>query len=260
MLEFREDFDRGELDDSVWYPYYLPAWSSRELTRASYRLAESCLTLFIPTEQGLWCADEQPEPLRVSGIQSGSYSGPVGSAAGQQRFRDDLRVREQQPRFEGWLPSSGRVEIRCRMDLSPRSMAAMWLSGFEENPDDSGEICVVEVFGRSVREDGSAEVGVGVKKLHDPRLVHDFVAPRLDIDVAEFHTYAAEWDRQTAAFFVDSQQVHTCAEPPTYPLQVMLAVFDFPDWTSGDDAHLEPSFDIDFIVGSPGWRAEPSPS
>jgi hypothetical protein len=251
VVEFRDDFDLPDLDQSVWFPYYLPAWSSRALTQASYRIAESELRLSIPTDRGLWCPDEHLEPIRVSGIQSGSYSGAVGTAAGQQRFREDLRVREQQPRFEGWLPSSGTVAIRCRMQLSPRSMAAMWLSGFEEHPDDSGEICAVEVFGRSVREDHSAEVGVGVKKLHDPRLVDDFVTPRVEIDVSEFHTYAVAWDDENADFFVDETHVHSSAAPPTYAMQAMLAVFDFPGWSTGDDDHLEPSFDIDWVAGRP---------
>ena len=249
VVSFRDDFDGDQLDESVWFPYYLPAWSSREGTGAVYRLADSRLTLLIPTDMGLWCPDEHPEPIRVSGVQSGSYSGPVGSSLGQQRFRQGLRVREEQPRLEGWLPTGGRVEIRCRMDLSPRSMAAMWLAGFEENPDDAGELCVVEVFGRSI-DDGSAEVGVGIKKLHDPRLIHDFVSPRINLDVSEYHVYAVQWDDRNAGFFLDGQQVHSSHNPPTYPMQVMLAVFDFPEWSTGDDDQLVPSFDVDWVAGS----------
>jgi hypothetical protein len=244
---FRDDFDAGQLDESIWFPHYLPAWSSRDSTRASYRLADSCLVLFIPTSASLWCADEHPDPLRVSGIQSGSYSGAVGTSLGQQRFREGQLVREQQPRMEGWLPSGGRVAIRCRMELSPRSMAAMWLSGFEEDPDEAGEICIFEVFGRSVDADGSAEVGVGLKKIHDPRLRDDFVAPRLSIDVSQFHTYEVEWDHSVAICRVDGQTLHTAASPPTYPLQAMLAVFDFPAWSRGGDDHLVPSLEVDWV-------------
>ena len=206
---FRDDFDGGGLDRSVWLPHYLPAWSSKEATRAEYRLHDSSLELTIPPGHPLWCADEHPEPLRVSGVQSGNFSGPVGSTIGQQRFRVDLLVREEQERFEGWLPSMGRVAVRCRMSLTPRSMGAMWLAGFEEYPDDGGELCIVEVFGRSI-EGGSAEIGVGAKQVNDPRLTHDFVAPRLAVDVAEYHTYAVEWDDARAAFSVDGEQVHVC--------------------------------------------------
>ncbi|MGE0508932.1 MAG: glycoside hydrolase family 16 protein [Acidimicrobiia bacterium] len=140
--------------------------------------------------------------------------------------------------------------MRCRMDLTSRSMGAVWLAGFEEQPDDAGELCVVEVFGRSVDDGRSAEVGVGVKQIHDSRLVHDFVAPRLSIDVAEDHDYAVEWDAARAVFSVDGEQVHACTNPPTYPMQMMLAVFDFP--ASGDDPQddVVPTLTIDWVEGS----------
>lgn len=250
MSGFRDDFVGTDLDTSVWFPHYLPAWSSRAATAASYTVGDSALTLTIPGSHPRWCERDHPEPLRVSGVQSGNFSGPVGSTIGQQRFRDGLVVAEAQPRFEGWLPSSGRVAVRCRMDLSSRSMGALWLAGFEEQPDEAGELCVVEVFGSSVEDGLSAEVGVGVKRVHDPRLVHDFVAPRLSIDVAEDHDYAVEWDTARAVFSIDGEPVHACTNPPTYPMQVMIAVFDFP--ASGDHLHDDhvPALTIDWVEGS----------
>jgi hypothetical protein len=245
---FLDDFDGDDLDRRVWLPHYLPAWSSRRATAAAWRVAGSALTLTVPADHPRWCPDEHPEPLRVSGVQSGSRSGPVGSSDGQQRFREGLVVREAQPRFEGWLPSSGRVEVRMRMDLSPRSMAAMWLAGFEERPEDAGELCVVEVFGRDVDPGRSAAVGVGIKAIGDPRLTDDFAAPRLDLDVAEDHDYAVEWDAERAVFEVDGEAVRSCPAPPTYPLQVMLAVFDFPTWAP-DVGHV-PAATVDRISGA----------
>ena len=126
---FRDDFDSDGLDRSVWLPHYLPAWSSRAATFASHRSEDGRLVLDVPVDHPVWCPDDHAPPLRVSGIQSGSWSGPVGSTRGQQRFADGLTVKEEQPRFEGWLPASGHVEIRCAMDLSHRSMAALWLAG-----------------------------------------------------------------------------------------------------------------------------------
>ena len=247
---FADDFDRTALDEATWLPSYLPAWSSGAASAATLRLASSCLTLSIPPDQGLWCAGDHSPPLRVSGIQSGSFSGPAGSTRGQQRFREGQTVREEQPRFEGWLPSSGHVEVRCRMTLSPRSMGALWLSGFEDDPEQErcGELCVVEVFGRSVSA-GTAEVGVGSKPFRDPALTDDFAAPRLAIDVADFHTYAVDWDADLAVFTVDGQEVRRCPHPPTYPMQVMLGVFDFPEWSDGHDDHLVPELVVDWVRG-----------
>ena len=202
---FVEDFDGDALDRSVWLPHYLPAWSSRAASAATWSVEGSQLTLSIPPEQGLWCAGDHEPPLRVSGIQSGSWSGPVGSRRGQQRFAEGLTVKEEQPHFEGWLPSSGRVEIRCAMELSPRSMAALWLAGFEDDEAQlrCGELCVVEAFGNAL-EEGSAEVGVGIKAFRDPALTQDFAAPRLDIDVSEPHTYAVDWDEEVVKAAADA--------------------------------------------------------
>jgi hypothetical protein len=247
---FRDDFDGHELDRRVWLPHYLPAWSSRAATLASHRLEGGRLVLDVPRDHPVWCPDDHAPPLRVSGIQSGSWSGPVGSTRGQQRFAEGLTVKEEQPRFEGWLPSSGHVEVRCAMDLSPRSMAALWMSGFEDDEEQlrCGELCVVEVFGNASGE-GSAEVGVGIKAFRDPALTQDFAAPRLAIDVAEPHTYAVDWDADVAVFTVDDVEVRRCPRPPTYPLQLMLAVFDFPAWSTGDDDHLVPRLVVDHVAG-----------
>ena len=106
-LVFEDDFDRPELDLATWLPHYLPAWSSRAASAATYDIRDSCLHLSIPPEQGLWCADDHRPPLRVSGIQSGNFSGPVGSTVGQQPFRTGLTVREAQETFWGWTPDHG---------------------------------------------------------------------------------------------------------------------------------------------------------
>ncbi|MDV3220928.1 MAG: glycoside hydrolase family 16 protein [Intrasporangium sp.] len=257
-----DDFDGPQLDRATWLPHYLPAWSSRRETAASYRLGGSCLTLEIPLRHPLWCPDEHEVPLRVSGIQSGNQSGPVGSTRGQQPFLDGQTVREEQPRFEGLLMDGGRFEIRCAMRISPRSMAAAWLVGFEDEPERCGELCVVEIFGRTVEaletvttvegdsEPTTAEVGMGVHAFRDPSLTEDFVSPRLQVDPSRMHTYAVEWDSRGATHLVDDVLVRRTPAPPAYPLQVMIAVFDFPDWSDGSDEDLVPAIIVDRVA----WR------
>ena len=94
MTHLVEEFTGTDLDTSVWLPHYLPMWSSREATRASYRLEDSCLVLDIPRDHGVWLPEDHSPPLRVSGVQSGNRSGPVGSTAGQQQVYDGQVVRE----------------------------------------------------------------------------------------------------------------------------------------------------------------------
>lgn len=244
-----DHFDAPTLDQSVWFPHYLPAWSSRAATRAAYDLRDSCLHLSIPPDQGLWCGDDHAPATRVSGIQSGNLSGPVGSTLGQQPYRPGLTVREEQQPFRGWTPDGGRLEIRARAVVTPRSMVALWMVGLEDRPERSAEICVTEMFGDAVEPGVSAAVGMGLHPFRDPAVAEDFEAVRLPIDIAAFHTYAVEWDRATAAFLVDGGLVRTCPRPPAYPMQLMLAVFDFPDRSVGDDGDVVPELVVDRLTG-----------
>ena len=254
---FVDDFTGPDLDPAVWVPCYLPQWSSRADSTGTYAVRDSSLYLSIPVEQGLWCPDDHP-PLRVSGVQTGVFSGPVGSTVGQQPVREGAVVREAQETLWGWTPRYGRLELRARMDLSPRSMAAWWLVGLEDRPERSGELCVVEVFGDAITEDGAA-VGMGVHPFRDPRLVDDFAAPLVPIDVGELHSYGVDWRPDGATFTVDGEVIRTVELVPDYPMQSMLAVFDFPDRAVPGDAaqaaHV-PTLVVDRI-GVSGAQVQP---
>jgi hypothetical protein len=233
--ELDEEFHSDGLDPQVWAPYYLPHWSSRAESAANLRVHDAELHLSIPADHPLWCPDRHPEPLRVSCIQSGNWSGPVGSTAGPQPFAEGLTVREEQPALWGYTPHHGHVEVRMRAAVSPRSMFAFWLAGLEDVPGRAGEICVAEVFGDAVRP-GSADVGTGVKALGDRDLVQEFSADPLPIDVTQFHTYAVDWRPDGLTFTVDGEVVRTSAQSPDYPMQLMLGLFDFPAKADPDAA------------------------
>jgi Glycosyl hydrolases family 16 len=244
---FEDDFNAPELNRDVWLPHYLPAWSSRAETTATYDIRDSCLHLTIPPSQGLWCAGDHQPPLRVSGIQSGNFSGPVGSTVGQQPYRKGLTVREEQQTFWGWTPKLSYIEIRARGVLTPRSMFSLWLAGIEDQPHRSAEICVVEIFGDAVVPGKSAAVGMGLHAFRDPSITEDFEAVRLPIDITEFHTYAVDWTADKADFLVDGMPVRTCRNPPAYPMQLMVAVFDFPEKSDGTDAEAVPAFIVHWV-------------
>jgi beta-glucanase (GH16 family) len=126
-------------------------------------------------------------------------------------------------------------------------MVAWWMVGLETSPEQSSEICVAEIFGDAVDEGRSAAVGMGLHPFRDPAVREDFDAVRLPIDVASFHRYAVRWDADAVAFFVDGVQIRTCLRPPTYPMQMMLAVFDFPARSRGDDGHAVPELVVDSL-------------
>ncbi|GAB3191372.1 hypothetical protein GCM10027261_01030 [Geodermatophilus arenarius] len=247
--DFCDDFDGDDLDRDVWVPHYLPQWSSRAATAACYEVRDSCLRLHLPDDTPLWCPGDHP-PLRVSGIQSGVFSGPVGSTVGQQPVRPGAVVREEQPAHWGWTPRYGRLEMRARATVTPRSMVAWWLVGLEDVPERSGELCVMEVFGDAVDPVEGAAVGMGTHPFRDPRLAEDFAAPRPGIDVADWHTYAVDWRPDGAAFSVDGRVVREVAVTPDYPLQSMVAVFDFPEKAVPGEPYVVPELVVDRFRGS----------
>jgi hypothetical protein len=246
MGGFVDDFDGPDLDLAVWVPHYLPQWSSRAESAPTYAVAGSELRLTIPPAQGLWCAGDHEPPLRVSGVQSGVFSGEVGSTIGQQPYRDGLVVREFQPARWGWTPHHGVLEVRARMELSPRSMAGVWMAGLEDEPTRCGEILLFEVFGDAL-EPGSAAVGMGVRPFRDPALTDGFDAPRVAIDVTEPHVYAADWRSGRVDFTIDGELIKTVSQAPDYPMQMMVAVFDFPA-KAGPADHV-PVLAVDSVRG-----------
>ena len=249
MPAFADEFDGTTLNTEVWVPHYLPARSSREASAAAYEVRDSYLRLYIPADHPVWCPGVHEPPLRVSGIQSGSWSGPVGSTQGQQPFRDGLTVQEEQLSHWGWTPHYGRIGMRARATVSPRSMVALWLSGLENVPERSAEICVTEMFGDAVEPGLSAAVGLGLHSFRDPNVAEDFETVRLPLEIEDWHEYAVDWGPDRVDFLVDGQTVKSCEGPPNYPVQLMLAVFDFPHRSVGNGDGLVPELLVDWIRG-----------
>jgi hypothetical protein len=230
-LEIGETFANG-LDTSVWTAAYLPAWSSRAAAAASWSTSADGLRLVIPAEHPVWCPGDHEPPLRVSAVQSGNWSGPVGSTQGQQPFRPGQRVREAQRAQWGFTPHYGRIEVTCRAGVGPGAMFSAWLIGLEDRPERCGEICLVEVFGDSAQTMPSGptvDVGSGVHRFRDPALREDFGTERRAIDVTEPHTYAIDWTPAGVDFFIDDTRTRSSRSSPGYPMQLIIGVFDFPE-------------------------------
>jgi hypothetical protein len=252
-LEFSDEFEGDALDESKWIPHYLPQWSSRAQSAARYRVGGGRLLLRIEADQEPW-SRQHTGGLRVSSVQTGVRSGPVGSTDGQHHFAPGLRVLEEQPERLLYTPHLGLVEARVAAVADPRSMVALWMIGIEDEPRRSAEICVFEIFGRDVGE-RSAVVGVGVHPFGDPRIREEFHRVEVDIDARRFHTYGAEWTPRGVGFYVDDRLVASVDQAPDYPMQLMLDIYEF----AGEEVGTYPKeFAVDWVRG---WRrgiVEPS--
>jgi glycosyl hydrolase family 16 len=225
-LEFDEDFRAPALDRRRWVAHYLPQWTTPARSEARYELRPGLLRLRIEADQLAWRLDDGE--MRVSNLQTATFSGPRGSAVGQHRHRGDLTVTTPQPTQRLYAPTYGLFEAVMRATADPTCMLAFWLVGFEEGaPENSGEICVTELFGHAIARD-RCRARVGVKAHNDPRLYDDMAEVALAIDATDWHTYSAAWTPHRIGFYVDDHLVRTVAQRINYPLQLMVDLFEFP--------------------------------
>jgi hypothetical protein len=186
--------------------------------------------------------------MRVSNLQTGTFSGPEGSSAGQHRHRPDLTVVTPQPERRLYTPSSGLAEAVLRASADPTCMLAFWLVGFEASPEESGEICVAELFGNAIGTQRS-RVRIGVKAHNDPRLEWDMGEVELELDATDWHLYAAEWSAEEIHFSVDDRLVRTVRQGIDYPLQLMVDLFEFPEGGDRDAATYPKTGEVGAVRG-----------
>jgi hypothetical protein len=224
-LEVEDRFEDRDLDEGLWIPRYLPHWTRRSASITRYEAGAGRLVLRIDEDQPPW-SQEYTGELRVSSLQTGVFSGPKGSGIGQHRWRDGLLVREEQPAARLYTPMYGLFEVRARFGVDPTTMAALWMIGYEDEPERSAEICIAEIFGRDVRSNETG-IGMGVHPFHDPTIRDEFATVLVPIDARESHTYAAAWTPESVAFYVDDTLAKVVRQSPAYPMQFMLDIFEF---------------------------------
>jgi hypothetical protein len=246
-LEFDEDFRAGELDPHRWVAHYLPQWTTPDRSVARYELRPGVLMLRIDADQPAWRVEDGE--MRVSNLQTGTFSGPAGSPIGQHRHRPDVTVTTPQPTRRLYTPSSGLAEAVMRASPDPTCMLAFWLVGLEaESAEASGEICVCEIFGNAIGAERS-RVRIGVKAHNDPRLSTDMDEVTLPLDATDWHTYGAEWTPERVRFFVDERLVCTVHQRIDYPLQLMVDLFEFPAGPERNPAAYPKSAEVKAVRG-----------
>jgi len=174
-----------------------------------------------------------------------------------------IQARKENDRYTSMRISSkgkkefqyGRFEIRAKLAVGEGVWPAFWLLG--SNIDEvgwplSGEIDVLEYVGRAPQEifttlhtqDKNSDFA-NTKTTHIPKIEEGF------------HVYAAEWDAESIAFFVDGVKVYTFApkertaaiwpfDQPFY-LLLNLAIGGHFGGPEVDDAIFPQEFIVDYI-------------
>lgn len=218
-----DNFSDG-LSTRWWVPHYLPHWTTPDRSEARYRVTPEGVELRIEADQRDWRPEDAP--LRVSNLQTGTYSGPVGSPNGTHRHRDDeLHVRTQTPQRLLFAPSSGRIDVTVTASRDEGCMLAAWLVGTEHlSAEHSGEICIFEIDAETIGETTIARSGI--KAHHDSRLVTDIAEVAVPLDAAEPHTWTVIWGNNETIIGCEGRVVRRLTQAPTYPLLLMIDLFE----------------------------------
>ncbi|KTS55488.1 hypothetical protein NS206_16385 [Microbacterium testaceum] len=220
--DLHDDFRTG-LDPRWWVASYLPHWTTPERARARYDTGPDGLALRIDRDQPDW--REEDAPLRVSNLQTGVFSGPVGSPLGSHRHREGLTVRTETPTRLLFAPSSGRVEITVSASRDVNCMTAAWLVGTEHrSPTESGEICIFEIDADAIGETTVARSGI--KAHHDPHLTSDMSEVALPLDASAPHTWFVQWGSGETVIGCQDRTLRRVAQAPDYPLFLMIDLFE----------------------------------
>lgn len=243
ILEWHDEFEAATLDPTKWIPYYLPQWSSREQSKPNYELHNGALVLQITQGQQPWCP-KFDGAIKASSLQTGLFAGPVGSNQGQLQFNPNLVVQEEQTNVKLYTPHFGYFECRAKCTAVAGNHVSLWMIGYEETPQQSGEIAMFEVFGKDIGNT-SATIWYGVHPWGDTTLTDEFYGNHMELDATEFHIYAFEWTPAHIDFYVDNQVTRRINQSPQYPLQIMLSIFELP---GGDSRAAYPKeFVVDYV-------------
>lgn len=247
VLDFHDEFEAEGPDPDEWILFYLPQWSSREKSATNYRMGDHSLILKIDEAQTPWCPEFNGE-VKVSSMQTGVFAGALNSSIGQHRVSSDCKVREVQETEKKYTPRYGYFEIRARALKSRNNVCAFWMIGFEDEPEKSAEICIMEVKGGNIH-DGESINGYGLRAFADPSLEDAFFEEVFEMDATEFHIYAAEWGPAGIDFFIDNRKVRHINQSPNYDMQFMLNIYEVPtdDELGENELSYPKTFEIDYV-------------
>ena len=220
--DLEDDFS-GDLRGDLWVDHYLPHWTTPDRSRARYDLGDGRLRLRIDSDQLDW--REEDAPLRVSNLQTGTFSGPRGSTRGT-HSPGNSTVRTPTQAALLWAPSAGRVDVTVSASLDDGCMLATWLVGTEHLSDgQSGEICLFEIDAGAIGATRTT-ARCGIKAHSDPTLHTDMAEVTVPIDASRPHTWTAIWGDGETVVGCEGTVIRRVSQAPDYPLFLMLDLFE----------------------------------
>ena len=129
--------------------------------------------------------------------------------------------------MQTYTPQYGYFELRAKGLRTSANHVTLWMIGYEDAPERSGEIALFELLGAQNSPTHSG-IRYGVRPWSDPNLRDEFYEDYFDIDSALYHLYALEWTPRHIDFYLDNIHIRRINQSPGYPMQFMLSIYEHP--------------------------------
>ncbi|MFF3501077.1 family 16 glycosylhydrolase [Streptomyces sp. NPDC003247] len=245
-LDFQEEFESSSLDTDKWLPYYLPHWSTRELSAPRYSISDSALALRIDEDQPAW--DPVNDGIvKCSSIQTyeRNYLHQFNGWDGQ------MEINHSEPDFNGYTTQFGYFEMRAKgPNCGGGGHTAWWLVGdqADQASDGTGTLRSGEI---DIVENAFSNLGSWTPTLHkwtDPSYNKTNTTMTIDGDPAnEYHVYGMEWTPTGLEFYYDNEYKGRIAGSPLYPMGMMLGLYTDASWSGSANDTWPKTWYVDYV-------------
>lgn len=223
-LVANDEFIDPTLNTNLWFPWYLPHWTQRELCAANYEFRNGNLVLKITPEMQPWDPSHDSQTV-ISSVQtaekdwlhkwSSSYSG----------------LNHSEQTVTNHLQKYGYFEIRAKMQSGGGIHCAWWMIGFQQdanNWDNSKQTSEVDIF-EALGRNGARKLKFNLLPWNDPDTSKTGTLEEIDVgfDMShDFHVYGFEWDETSMKLYVDGRLVKQRDQSVSYPMLTLLGIYE----------------------------------
>lgn len=250
-LIFHDEFNENNLDTKYWVNKYLSSWSTTSQNASNYLVNNGHLQLQINQNSQPWCPEFDGQTI-VSGISTGNRNS-LHNWTGKNIVRNPDKTELTH------INQYGYYEMRMKGQPGSARHSAWWLLGFEDTPEQSAEIDIMEVQGRD-----NHKVPPNLHSWRDKIAFPHFTGLRLYYDKNksfndEYHVYGFDWQKGTGTrsgypdrivFYVDGNEYAKVSVNIDYPMIQLLSLYEKRSggWTGSWQWEPYPNtMDIDYV-------------
>lgn len=241
-----DEFNGNDVNRSLWTDRYLPHWTNGDLDKATYRVEDGSLSVYVDRDKKPW-DPAMDGSTQVSGLST--YSRDYIHNWG--KYRD---IQRNFPAFRGFQQRYGYAEARIRAHQGDCTHVAFWALGNQSDLAD-GEAPRRNGDGTLGQAKYSAEIDITETLGREPggRATHAFhswgdstfwgqggSAPRPEESsfTDDYHVYAMDWDEDGVRILIDGKVIKSIDRSPQYPMFYILNAYAKPNggWTCTDQA------------------------